>query len=146
MIDLKKIIKEGLGARDKGFELLGSTIQKVAESVGLGIEDEENRVIDKLPEDIGKDPMLNKEFLEIFKAQHPNAKKARIIINSKRWFEKRQLELVVEQNRQAIAVYEEDGQHYAAYFTFTQNWTNTGWTESLIKEKTSVAKVDASIF
>ncbi|WP_435414531.1 hypothetical protein [Polaribacter aestuariivivens] len=144
MINIKKIIKQGLNLRDKGFEELGNTIQKAAEKVGLGRDDEEYQSY--IPKDVGKDPKLNKEFLAVFKAQNLDAKEARIVVNTIKWLEEYQFDRLIEKNRQAIAVYKEDGVPYIEYLTFTQQWTSNGWGKSLLRFSTSKNKLDPSIF
>ncbi|RMB57135.1 hypothetical protein EAX61_12250 [Dokdonia sinensis] len=144
MINLKKIIGQGFEARDKGLELIGSTIQKAAESVGLGIDD--SGLVRKLPVDIANDPALNKEFLTVFEKNYPTIKGAKIVINgSKDWIREYQFNRLIERNRIAAAIFEEDGAHYSQWFTFTQNWADDGWGDTLIKIAHSKSKIDPTI-
>lgn len=144
MINLKKIIGQGFDVRDKGLELIGSTIQKAAESVGLGIDD--SGLVRKLPEDIANNPAFNKDFLEVFEKNNPTIKGARIIVNGgKKWINTYQFDRLIDRGLMAVAVYKEDGDHYAEYITFSQNYTNEGWTKTILRISHSKSKIDPAI-
>lgn len=142
MVNIKSLIRKGIEAREEGLELIGKTIQTAAESVGLGRDDE--RIITKLPLDIGGDNAINEDFLAVFEKQNPQIKGARIIVNSKRWLESYQFDRLIEQDRQGIAIYQEGGDYYAEYLTFSQPYTTSGWGSTIIKFSTSKSKIDQS--
>lgn len=144
MINLKKIIGTGFNMRDKGLELIGSTIQKAAESVGLGIDD--SGLIRELPKDLANNPAMNKDFLEAFERENPQIKDARIIVNGgKKWINSYHHEILIHRGLMGVAVYEEDGSHYAEYISFIQNWNANGWSKTLIKMTHSKSKIDPTI-
>jgi hypothetical protein len=144
MINLKKIIKTGFEMREKGFELIGSTIQKAAESVGLGIDD--SGLVRELPKDIGNNPAFNKDFLETFERENPTIKGARIIVNGgKKWINTYQFDRLIERGLMGVAVYKEDGDHYAEYITFSQNYLSNGWSKTIVKISHSKSKIDPTI-
>lgn len=144
MINLKKIIKIGFEIREKGFEMIGSTIQKAAESVGLGIDDDS--VIRELPKDIGNNPAFNKDFLAAFEKENPTAKNARIIVNGgKKWINTYQFDRLIERGLMGVAVYEEDGKPFGEYITFSQNYLSNGWSKTIVKISHSKKPIDPTI-
>jgi len=144
MINLKKIIRTGFEMREKGFELIGSTIKKAAESVGLGIDD--SSLITELPKDIANNPKFNRDFLAAFEKENPDIEGARIIVNGgKKWINTYQFDRLIERGLMGVAVYKEDGNHYAEYITFAQHYTTEGWGKTVIRHSHSKSKIDPTI-
>ncbi|QNM84565.1 hypothetical protein H9W90_10190 [Polaribacter pectinis] len=144
MINLRKIIGTGFDLRDKGLELIGKTIQTAAENVGLGRD--ESDLVRKLPQDLANNPAMNKDFLEAFERENPNIKGARIIVNGgKKWINTYHHDILIDRGLMGVAIYKENGDHYAEYISFIQNWNSNGWSKTLIKMTHSKSKIDSKI-
>ncbi|MDO1500323.1 hypothetical protein Q2T40_09295 [Winogradskyella maritima] len=109
----------------------------------MGPEDRDS--LSKLPADIANDPALNEKFLKVFQKRSPQIKDAKIIINSKKWLDNYQFNRLIEKNRMALAVYQEDGQYYAEYFTFSMPYSENGWCDIVIRDVHDKYNIDKSL-